>query len=390
MRIVVVGGTGFVGGELIPLLIAAGHTVLLVTRQPNSLRAQEFGCLVAPLEGWEKHAAGYDTVLYLSVVNSDTKATSQVFSESNVLLPQSVAQTAKSMGIDRFLFFSSVHALDPHAASSYIKSKKLGEVSAARSFGSGFQTVFLGAVHGKCHSGKWKVLNRMPRLMRKIVFGIFSAFSPTTSIDSFFRLVTGPGEGNRQLITDGSEKKFAYRVWRGALDGVFIVGAALLSPAMFLLWLGVVVTNGRPGLFVQERVGKNGRVFDCFKLRTMSHGTLSRGTHLIEDSAVTPFGRFLRKTKIDEIPQALNVLRREMHLIGPRPSLENQTGVIASRRLAGTVGITPGLTGWAQVNGVDMSEPDEIARWDAEYVGLQSIRWDLKILARTLIRRPVA
>jgi lipopolysaccharide/colanic/teichoic acid biosynthesis glycosyltransferase len=138
----------------------------------------------------------------------------------------------------------------------------------------------------------------------------------------------------------------------------------------------------KPGRDRRE-VNNFGLPFTIYKFRTMRNGTGSRGSHMVDSDAVTKVGRILRRLKVDELPQAWNVLRGEMVLIGPRPCLPNQEEVIAARESRDVVNYSPGLTGWAQVNGVDMSEPETLAIYDSQYLGLQSVSFDLRIIRRT-------
>lgn len=159
---------------------------------------------------------------------------------------------------------------------------------------------------------------------------------------------------------------------------------AMLCWLLALTWLIVRLTSPGPGLFWQARVGRDGREFRCVKFRTMAAGTKSLGTHLVSPAVVTPVGRFLRTTKLDELPQAWNILRGEMTLVGPRPCLPNQTELIAARHAVGALDVTPGITGWAQVHGIDMSDPDRLADWDRAYIDNLSIRQELRIMLMTV------
>jgi lipopolysaccharide/colanic/teichoic acid biosynthesis glycosyltransferase len=115
----------------------------------------------------------------------------------------------------------------------------------------------------------------------------------------------------------------------------------------------------------------------------MRRGTPERGSHEIAASAVTPLGRFLRRTKLDELPQIWNILRNEISLVGPRPCLPAQTRLIEERRRRGVLGLKPGISGLAQINGVDMADPERLARLDARYLALQSLMLDLRIILAT-------
>lgn len=143
-----------------------------------------------------------------------------------------------------------------------------------------------------------------------------------------------------------------------ALTGL-VVGLPLL---LLLVAVGLFDT-GSP-IFRQERVGRNKKPFTLVKFRTMSKETLSVASHLASPAAITPFGRFLRRTKLDELPQLWNVLKGEMSLVGPRPCLFNQEELIEEREKRGVLAARPGITGLAQVNDIDMSTPELLAETD--------------------------
>jgi len=142
-------------------------------------------------------------------------------------------------------------------------------------------------------------------------------------------------------------------------------GLLVLSPLLLLLW-AVAWFDIRSPLFRQQRVGRNQAPFVLVKFRTMRPDTASVATHLADASAITPFGRFLRRTKLDELPQLWNVLLGDMSLVGPRPCLFNQQELIAQRAALGVFNARPGITGLAQIQGIDMSTPELLAKTDAE------------------------
>jgi O-antigen biosynthesis protein WbqP len=150
-------------------------------------------------------------------------------------------------------------------------------------------------------------------------------------------------------------------------------GLLLGAPVLAVLWL-IGWFDTRAPLFRQERVGRHQQPFVLVKFRTMRPDTASVATHLADASAVTPFGRFLRRTKLDELPQLWNVLRGDMSLVGPRPCLFNQHELIAERVARGVFDVRPGITGLAQVQGIDMSTPELLARTDAEMLASLSLR----------------
>lgn len=152
------------------------------------------------------------------------------------------------------------------------------------------------------------------------------------------------------------------------LDFMFAaMGLVLGMPVLLVLAMIGMFDTGAP-LFRQERVGRYRKPFIVFKFRTMRPGTMSVPTHLVDGSAVTPFGRFLRRTKLDELPQLWNVVKGEMSLVGPRPCLFSQEALIAERARRGVFDVRPGITGLAQIRGVDMSTPELLAEVDADMV----------------------
>ncbi|WP_214473496.1 sugar transferase [Mesorhizobium sp. dw_380] len=160
----------------------------------------------------------------------------------------------------------------------------------------------------------------------------------------------------------------------------------MTSPVLLLCVLAVRASSPGPAIFSQTRVGRDGALFRCHKLRTMYEGTPSLPSHEAPANAVTAVGKILRKFKLDELPQFWNVLKGEMSLVGPRPCLPTQTELIESRRRLGVLAALPGITGMAQIRGIDMSTPRLLAETDAAYLRTASFWLDLRILFGTLYR----
>ena len=154
-------------------------------------------------------------------------------------------------------------------------------------------------------------------------------------------------------------------------DFIFsLFGILFLWPVGLVLYIIGLFDTGKP-IFVQERVGKNKKPFNLYKFRTMHVNTKSVASHLASQASITKFGGFLRKSKLDELPQLINVLFGDMSLVGPRPNLFNQTELIEERDKYKVYDYLPGITGLAQIKEIDMSTPKELAVKDAEM--LQSL-----------------
>ena len=151
-------------------------------------------------------------------------------------------------------------------------------------------------------------------------------------------------------------------------DFIFsLIGILFLLPIMMLLFIIGLFDTGSP-LFFQRRVGKNKKSFTLIKFRTMRPQTQSVATHLVNKSAITSFGSFLRKSKLDELPQLINVFFGDMSLVGPRPNLFNQEELIEERDKRGIYIVRPGITGLAQIKEIDMSTPKLLAETDYKMI----------------------
>lgn len=144
-------------------------------------------------------------------------------------------------------------------------------------------------------------------------------------------------------------------------------GILLLSPILLVLITSGYFDTGSP-IFCQERVGKGKKPFRLMKFRSMHVNAPSVATHLASASSITPFGSFLRKSKLDELPQLWNVFMGDMSLVGPRPNLFNQEELIHERDSHGVYSVRPGITGLAQINKIDMSTPQLLAITDAKMI----------------------
>lgn len=151
-------------------------------------------------------------------------------------------------------------------------------------------------------------------------------------------------------------------------DFVFsLLGLVLGLPVLMVLTVIGLFDTGSP-IFRQVRVGRNQKPFTLVKFRTMKMDTASVATHLASSASITRFGHFLRKTKLDELPQLWNVLKGEMSLVGPRPGLFDQQELTEERAKRGVFDVRPGITGLAQVNEIDMSTPALLAETDQKMI----------------------
>ncbi len=162
----------------------------------------------------------------------------------------------------------------------------------------------------------------------------------------------------------------------------------IFSAPILLVALLVKLTSRGPVLYWSNRVGKNNIVFKMPKFRTMKTGTPAVATHLLSnpDQFLTPIGKFLRKSSLDELPQLISILKGDMSFVGPRPALFNQDDLIELRTQKGIHILAPGLTGWAQINGRDELPIPVKVEFDEYYLRHRSFLFDLKIILLTALK----
>jgi O-antigen biosynthesis protein WbqP len=165
---------------------------------------------------------------------------------------------------------------------------------------------------------------------------------------------------------------------------ISVFGLIAGFPILALVWMIGLYDTGSP-LFVQERVGRGKRPFKLIKFRTMKLNTESVASHLASSSSITNIGGFLRKTKLDELPQLWNVLTGDMSLVGPRPCLYNQSELIMERENRNVFSVRPGITGLAQINEIDMSTPELLAVTDKKMIDLMNLRSYLTYIFKTIL-----
>ena len=148
---------------------------------------------------------------------------------------------------------------------------------------------------------------------------------------------------------------------------ISIIGIALFFPFLIIFLIIGWFDTGAP-IYIQKRLGLNLKTFNLIKFRTMKIETKLSATHLVEKSNITATGYFFRKFKIDELPQLLNVLVGDMSIVGPRPCLTNQKKLIFERKKRGVFKVKPGITGLAQIEGVNMAKPVLLSKTDLKMI----------------------
>lgn len=388
MKLVLTGASGFVAGELIPLLRQNGIVPVLISDRFEALKSEYPDLVCDSYENLPNHCIGATGVLHLAVKNNDTEGTLAEFRDVNVGQTLAVLQAAKTAGVPKFIFTSSFHTLalgkDP---SDYSRSKFEAEAALKEQTGIEVSILHMPALYGKKFKGKMAALNRLPTFLQKTALSLFTSLRPAVHASRVADRIADILQNDSQpvnYLSDPAQDNVIYAVSKRIVDLAFALAVVLvLGWLLLIIWIMIRLDSPGPGIFKQDRVGKNAQTFTCFKFRTMRQGTKQAGTHELSAASITRLGHFLRKTKIDELPQIVNIAKNELSLIGPRPSLVNQVELIAARRALGVYDVKPGISGLGQIQNIDMSEPERLAHVDALYVAQQSLPLDLKIIFAT-------
>lgn len=396
-KVVVTGASGALGSHVIAALIARDAVPVLIGRDPASLAARFPDCESMAWDQLESAVSGAAAVIHLAVRNNDVGGTFGEFCETNVALTERVAAACRREHV-RLIFPSTFRAFAPGESDHYARSKRLGEQAVQQAGLGEFAVVRLPAVTSEAFAGRLAPLNRLPAALRPI--GPIGSLRPEVDAGEAAEWLAAAAMSHQTIDINSVEPDLVFtdkqaNPWfqgvKRALD-LMAATVIILTLWWFVLavWLVIRITSPGPGLFVQQRVGRLGKTFMCYKFRTMQVGTPQEASHLVSRSAVTPVGQFLRRFKLDELPQVVNLVDGSMTLVGPRPCLPTQTELIAARQELGVDTLVPGITGYAQVRDIDMSDPQRLARADYLYKARRSLIEDARIILATLRGRGMA
>ena len=169
---------------------------------------------------------------------------------------------------------------------------------------------------------------------------------------------------------------------------ICVVGLIFIMPILLFIAILIILEDGFPPFFIQERLGLNKKIFKIYKIRTMKNNTPQLGTHEVKNYFQLRSGAFARGLKLDEFPQLINVLIGEINLVGPRPGLVTQEELEIARSKNKIFDIKPGITGLSQILGFDMSDPAKLSEIDKIYMVNCSTKLDGMILAGTFFKFP--
>lgn len=386
---IVTGASGNIGRRLIPGLANKEYRILALGRNVSALRQlyrRHPTVECADYSNIDQYSS--DTVIHLAVRNNSQPGSIEDFRRDNTEFSYWISKFFSECDT-RFINLSSIQELEDNQLSPYALSKAESSQRMRDILGRSLDNVYIGYFYGGDYFGeRFRFLEKIGSL-GGFLFHLFKTIKPTTSISIIMEYIHQPFEvSHDRILTDNILLSRTYRYLTRFLD--IMVSFSLLlvfSPFFLALWALIKIDSPGPAIFSQQRVGKDQAPFTLYKFRTMKRGTVAAGTHEVSVSAVTKVGGFLRKTKLDELPQAINLLRGEMTLVGPRPCLPMQKELIEARAALGVYAMKPGITGYAQIRGIDMSRPQDLAQADYIYMKLQSLTLNFKILILTAFGR---
>lgn len=394
--LVLTGASGFVGSLLIPRLAqSCGERLLLVSRNPGELHARypAFACCdYARLRTLDLREAVF---IHLAARNNDRPGTRAEYVEANVEHLLQTARMARGAGARRFINLCTTHALQPATTDFYGWTKAQGAQRLGDEWPEGAINLYIPTVYGARFQGRIRFVNALPRWSRTLAISLLRQAKPLLSADILADALLSLGQREADLsgesaamlpLADPVPANGLYTFGKRCMDlSAAIAIVLLLGWAMAIIALLIKADSPGPAIFAQRRVGRHGKLFTCFKFRTMRVGVREAATHEVADQWVTRVGGLLRRSKLDELPQVFNILRNEMSLVGPRPCLPMQVELVAERSSRGALNLKPGVTGLAQINDIDMREPRTLAMWDARYTAFRTLMLDVSILARTVL-----
>lgn len=388
-NILVTGATGFIGLKLIESLEKLNVDIFVAGRNEIQLKHVFSQHPFVTYDDLDFFPEKIDAVVHLAVMNNNSTANQEAFQNANVDLFKKILNFCKSNNVPRLVNLSSFHIynnkLDPYSTTK----REAYRLSKEHHFPL-ITNIICPLIYSSPFRGKLSLLNKLPALLKTPSFTLISAFKPVVHrdlvISEIISQLNNQNTGGDILLADEKDNNIFYLIFKKFINYGFSIGilSIFLFP-MLCIWLLIILTSKGPGIFTQTRIGLKGKHFKLYKFRTMKINTKNMGTHLTSTSDITGLGSILRRTKLDELPQFLNILRGDMELIGPRPGLPEQQNLKTIRNEKNIYDVVPGVTGYAQINQIDMSNPKILVDWDERYIKMRSIIFDLSILTQTFL-----
>ena len=391
-KILITGATGFLGKCLLDHFNDTDYEIVLVGRNPKVTNQLFPHRIAITYEDMKSLHTKFDVIIHLAVINNNSSLPFSTYFNVNVSLYEEILNFASQNSVKKVINLSTLHVFTGKK-NNYIKSKKLGLREEKKYQDLEIFNIFCPKIYGEKFNGKLNFLNLLPNRFSKIIFNILSSIVPVVSVKSVIECIDSLVIETKIIpkniyIADDKNKNMIFKIFKKFLD-ISFAGAIILFFwwLLIILWFVIKLSSKGPAIFVQQRIGKSGVLFKCYKFRTMNIGTENVGTHEVNKNSITGIGKLLRSSKLDELPQIINIIRGELSLVGPRPGLPGQKELYEARKLHDVYNVLPGITGLSQINDIDMSTPTKLAEWDKRYIALRSIPLEIKVIISTFLGR---
>tara|TARA_B100000780_G_scaffold278726_1_gene253368 strand:- start:3761 stop:4981 length:1221 start_codon:yes stop_codon:yes gene_type:complete len=391
-KILITGATGYLGRYLLEYLNDYPYEIVVVGRKLQKLKNIFPNNLVHVYDELENLPHKFDVVIHLATANNNSKHKFEEFFDANVVLYKNILDYCSKTSVKKVINISTLHVFS-NKNNEYIHTKRVALKEENIYPSLDITNIFLPILYGDNFTGKLKILNILPFRLSRPLFTFLSSLKPVVEIKSVLEkinyLISTSKKVERNIyISDNKDKNIFFNIFKKTIDLSFVIIVTIFFWWLLcIIWLTIKLSSKGPGIFVQNRVGKYEKLFKCYKFRTMYINTENVGTHEIDTKSITNIGKFLRSSKLDELPQIINILRGELSLVGPRPGLPTQKHLKAHRAARQVYLVLPGITGLSQINNIDMSTPKKIAEWDNRYVCMRSIPSELNIILKTIFGR---
>lgn len=388
-KILVTGATGFVGSKLIKRFENLNVDLLLAGRNESKLKQVYPKHSIVTYDKLDSYSEKIDVVVHLAVMNNNSKKNQAEFKIANVDLFKKILSFCEKNKVSKVINLSTFHIYDDKS-DPYSNTKREAYRLAKEHHSTLVTNIICPFIYSTPLQGKLSLLNKLPALLKQLSFTAVSALKPLVHVDivisEIITQLTNQNADEDVLQADDKDNNIFYFIIKKIISYGFSISilSILLIPMIFI-WLSIKMTSKGPGIFTQNRIGLKGKQFKLYKFRTMKVDTKNMGTHLVSSSDITRVGMLLRRTKLDELPQLLNILLGDMELVGPRPGLPEQQELTYFRSKKNIYDVAPGVTGYAQVNQIDMSTPKTLAEWDVRYIKMRSIIFDMSIIIQTFL-----
>lgn len=387
MNIIITGCSGYLGKILIPELLKYNFNILTVGRDVRKLKQIFPKLQCCDYKQLPSKKNKYDYILHLAIENNLKNKNENDYLKTNVIFLKKILEISILLRVKKFIYLRTIHEIDVFNNSKYTVSKRKAHKLLEEEKRIKVQTIMIPFIYSdNLYPNKLEYLNKLPKYISKWILKFLSSLKPTLNVNLLVDQLRTKDESRSICLYQDINKNIFYNLFTAGINFIFSISILIfLFWLLALIFILIIFESGGSSIFKQSRVGRNEKIFTLYKFRTMVKNTINIETHKISQNNITKIGKVLRHYKLDELPQIFNIIKGNINLVGPRPSLTTQKNLIKNRKIHRIMNIKPGITGWAQIRRIDMSNTQKLVKVEKDYMSLRSIFFDLKILFYTFL-----